>query len=145
MELLGIGLQELLFVALILLLVLGPADLVNLGRRTGGMIRRIRQSDTWKMVSNLAQALRNLPNALADEVQADEIFKDVVPREERRSIAPPGMERSGSNARPVKEGYSSWTTPPAAGAAPAEPPPDPIQTQPAERSKPDPDPTGTER
>jgi Sec-independent protein translocase protein TatA len=117
MEILGIGLQEILFIAVILLLILGPRELATLGRKTGELIRRIRSSDTWLMVSNLAQALRDLPNALADEARTDEIFGNVVPDRSRQTIAPPGQvqepgRRQSGGGRGKREGYSAWTTAP---------------------------------
>jgi len=125
MEILGIGLQELLFIGLILLLVLGPTELVSLGRKTGRFVRRVRESDTWIMIANLANALRNLPSALADEAGADEIFRDVVPNRDRRTIAPPGRARGAADARPAPEpvsesGYSAWITPTAQESDPPE-------------------------
>lgn len=124
MDFLGIGVPELLFITLILLLVLGPAELVSLGRKSGQVIRRIRNSDTWRMVSNLAQALRNLPGALADETRAEEIFGSVVPNKDRRTIAPPqdgeGNPRKPVEPRPRQEGYSAWVTPPTPGQSPAD-------------------------
>jgi Sec-independent protein translocase protein TatA len=124
MDFLGIGVPELLVITLILLLILGPTELVTLGRKSGQLIRRIRQSDTWRMVSNLAQALRNLPTALADETRAEEIFANVVPKTDRRTTTP--TEAEGENTiggpelkrREERDGYSTWVTPPA-----PEPPP----------------------
>lgn len=117
MEVLGIGLPEILFIAVILLLVLGPTELVTLGRKAGQMIRRIRSSDTWMMVSNLAQALRDLPNALADEARTDQIFGNVVPDRNRRTIAPPEQGPASDRAEPdpaqgKRAGYAAWTTAP---------------------------------
>lgn len=163
MELLGVGLSELLFIALILLLVLGPTELISLGRKSGRLIRRIRQSDTWLMVANLAQALRNLPNALADEAGTEEIFGNVVPKKDRRTIAPPETDPNKPRPRPDSSGrgygsgfesgfesgsrsgsgsgFSAWTTTPSterphSGGSEAEP-----ETE----ESPDPDPTGTGR
>jgi hypothetical protein len=124
MEILGIGLQELIFIGLILLLILGPTELVSLGRKTGRFVRRVRESDTWIMIANLANALRNLPSALADEAGAEEIFRNVVPNRDHRTIAPPGRAGSAADARtgpePVSEsGYSAWTTPPAQESDPS--------------------------
>jgi hypothetical protein len=130
MEFLGIGLQELFFIGLILILVLGPTELVTLGRRAGQTVRKIRNSETWVMIANLASALRNLPNALADEARAEEIFRDVVPNRDRRTIAPPDRDRPASRPHPAgsgnaaSSGYSAWTTPPADEPGPGEPMPE---------------------
>ncbi len=147
MDLLGVGLPELLFIALILLLVLGPTELISLGRKSGRLIRRIRQSDTWLMVANLAQALRNLPNALADETRAEEIFGNVVPNKDRRTIAPPETDRNYPRPRPDSlgqesgSGFSAWTTTPST----ERPQSGRSETEPETEESLDPESTGTGR
>lgn len=122
MDIFGIGPTEFLFVIIILLLVFGPKDLVQLGRRSGQFIRKLRESETWTLLAGLARALRKLPNTLAEEAGTEEILREVVAPVERvrdakrisqgdageppeeRAILPPGADR-----------YAAWTTP----AAPA--------------------------
>jgi Sec-independent protein translocase protein TatA len=148
MEILGIGLQELFFIGLILLLVLGPTELITLGRKSGRLLRRARQSDTWIMIANLAQALRNLPNALADETRADEIFRDVVPTRDRRTIAPPDPDRTGSHPRrensgqETGDGFTAWTTRPTQKTEPAGTRAE--ETPGGEQGEPDTDPSGSQ-
>jgi Sec-independent protein translocase protein TatA len=147
MDLLGVGISELFFIALILLLVLGPTELISLGRKSGRLIRRIRQSETWIMIANLAQALRNLPNALADETRAEEIFGNVVPKKDRRTIAPPETDPNNPRPRPdssIREsgsGFSAWTTTPST----ERPQSGRSESEPELEERPDPDPTGTGR
>ena len=116
MEILGIGPTEFLFIIIILLLVLGPTDLVQLGRKIGGMIRKMRRSETWLMVSNLARALRELPNTLADEAGTDEIFREVMPDRYRKPTGSISMKNTRDvtpNANTVRppesDAYQAWT------------------------------------
>lgn len=121
MEILGIGPTEFLFIIVILLLVLGPADLAQLGLKTGRLIRKMRDSQTWMIITNLGQTLRNLPNALADEVGADEILREVNPtrlRQPTGSISPGGMKErlppdtASQRLRPEEaDAFQAWTTP----------------------------------
>jgi len=117
MEILGIGPTEFLFIIIILLLVLGPTDLVQLGQKTGRMIRKMRRSETWLMVSNLARALRNLPNTLADEAGADEILREVMPDRYRKPAGSISMKSardvtpdSRTVRPPEADAYQAWTT-----------------------------------
>ncbi len=122
MEILGIGPTEFLFIIIILLLVLGPADLVQLGQKIGRLVRKMRDSETWLIVSNLASTLRNLPNVLAEEAGTDEIFREVLPNRHRQSIGNLSMDQatvhqpapeSDHNLRPPEaDTFSAWTTPP---------------------------------
>ena len=115
MEILGIGPVEFIFFVIILLLVLGPAELGTLGRKIGEFIRKVRTSETWILLANLARTIRNLPTALADEVGVEDLFEDVVPGRSRRTIAPPRSGGAGpgrSSGPPVQaDAYSAWTTP----------------------------------
>lgn len=117
MDILGVGPTEFLFIIIILLLVLGPTDLVQLGQKAGRLIRKLRRSETWLMVSNLARALRNLPNTLADETGADEILREVMPDRYRKptgSISMKDKKDVSPDSRTVRppeaDTYSAWTT-----------------------------------
>ena len=131
MEILGIGPTEFLFIVIILLLVLGPSDLVELGQKTGRMIRKLRDSETWIIVSNLARTMRNLPTTLADETGSEEILREVLPDRYRKPIQNLSMEGAEEKAPPAPsdqkvnppeaEAYSSWTNP---APPPVQPEPD---------------------
>jgi Sec-independent protein translocase protein TatA len=73
MEFLGIGLPEVIAVALILFLVLGPQDLVKLGGTMGRTLRNIRQSGAWQSFQEARQQLRHLPDELARQAGMEEI------------------------------------------------------------------------
>ena len=131
MEILGIGPTEFLFIIVILLLVLGPSDLAQLGKKTGRMVRKLRSSETWIMISNLSRTLRNLPNALADEVESDEILREVMPERYRKpvgNLSAQGMKEreasfpAGQTVHPPEaEAFSAWTTPVAGEEIAADP------------------------
>ena len=121
MEILGIGPTEFLFIIIILLLVLGPSDLAQLGLKTGRLIRKLRASETWLIITNLGRTLRDLPNTLADEVGAEEILREVDParlRPPAGSISTSGMKErlppdaASQRVHPAEaDAFSSWTTP----------------------------------
>jgi Sec-independent protein translocase protein TatA len=73
MDFLGIGPLELVVILLILLIVMGPNDLVKMGRSFGRILRNLRQSDTWKAVQQATRELRSLPDNLARQANIDEL------------------------------------------------------------------------
>lgn len=64
MEILGIGLSELVFIVIIALIVLGPKDMQKAGRTIGTWLRGILMSDGWKVFQQTTRELRTLPNKL---------------------------------------------------------------------------------
>jgi Sec-independent protein translocase protein TatA len=114
MDFLGIGPAELVMIVILLLLFLGPRDVVELFRKFGRMVRRLRASPTWNVINTTAQTLRNLPNSLAEEAGMEEIRKDLLKTAETsRSIGQPKGEPPASSDRLEADGdISAWVTPP---------------------------------
>jgi sec-independent protein translocase protein TatB len=67
MEFLGIGINELVFIVIIALIVLGPKDMQKAGRTIGKWMRNIITSDGWKVFQQTSRELRTLPNRLMRE------------------------------------------------------------------------------
>lgn len=74
MEILGIGIPEIIFVVIIALIVLGPKDMQNAGKTIGKWLRSIITSDGWKFFQQTSREIRTLPNKLIREAN-DEINK----------------------------------------------------------------------
>lgn len=64
MEILGIGIPEIIFVVIIALLVLGPKDMQSAGKTIGKWLRSIVTSDGWKAFQQTSREIRNMPNKL---------------------------------------------------------------------------------
>lgn len=64
MEILGIGLPELVFIFIIALLILGPKDMQKAGKTLGRWLNQLINSDAWKVVRQSSMELRNLPTNL---------------------------------------------------------------------------------
>ena len=116
MEILGIGMSELIFVIIIALLVLGPKDMQKAGHTIGKWLRGIVTSDGWKIFQQTSRELRTLPNKLMREAneELNQIGKDV------------------NNATNLT---SNWNTPPQPAPRPKPVPANSAQNKPAE-SKP---------
>jgi Sec-independent protein translocase protein TatA len=115
MEILGIGMPELIFVIIIALLVLGPKDMQKAGKTIGKFLRTIIMSDGWKLFQQTSRDLRTLPNRLMREAN-DEL--DQVNREIRSAASIPDPMRSvPANSRPSSQPFSAT---PATKAAPGD-------------------------
>jgi Sec-independent protein translocase protein TatA len=97
MEILGIGMPELVFIVIIALLILGPKDMEKAGRTVGRFLRNIVTSDGWKIFLQTSRDLKNLPNRLIREAN-DEL--DKVGDEIKRAASPPDANRISPSKEP---------------------------------------------
>ncbi|MBL8051600.1 MAG: hypothetical protein JNM46_10295 [Anaerolineales bacterium] len=79
MEILGIGINELIFILIIVLLVLGPKDMQKTSKTIGRWLRDITRSDGWKMFQQTSQEIRSLPTKLIRDAnqELNEIGKEI--------------------------------------------------------------------
>jgi sec-independent protein translocase protein TatB len=75
MDILGIGIPELIFILVILLVVMGPDDMVKTGRVIGKFVRQIVRSDAWMAIRRTSKELREIPTRLVREAGLDELEK----------------------------------------------------------------------
>lgn len=103
MEILNIGIQEFFIILVIAIIILGPDRIVSTGRKLGELIRKTRTSETWKMLMNASQGLRNIPKMLADETgfEYEQFKKDVMGETE-------ALKKSLAEA---SDGFTSWRVP----------------------------------
>ena len=71
MEILGVGWQELIFIVIIALIVLGPRDMQKAGKTIGRWLNQLVNSDTWKIFQQTSGELRNLPRNLMKEANME--------------------------------------------------------------------------
>ena len=104
MNILGIGPLELLMIFVIILLVLGPKDMVKTGKSIGSFIRKVSTSDFWKVLTQARSELTTLPNKLAREAGIEEIGKEIKE-----------IQNFSDDLKINKIGnpLDSWTSPPA--------------------------------
>lgn len=77
MEVFGIGPLELLFILIIMLVVLGPKDMVKTGRRLGRMLRDLVRSPAWNAMMNTSREIRDLPTRLVRESGLEEEVSEI--------------------------------------------------------------------
>jgi sec-independent protein translocase protein TatB len=85
MEFLGVGWQELIFIVVIAIIVLGPKDMQKAGRTIGRWLNQLVQSDSWKVFQSTSSELRNLPRNLMREANME---MREAEKELRRSLDP---------------------------------------------------------
>ena len=121
MEIFGIGPLELLFIALLAIIIFGPKDLQKAGRTLGQWLRKLVQSDTWKTVTQASRKIKTLPNDLMREAGMEEVQQTIAPLQaELRKVRAAG--RKPADARLIESWIAEPEPPP---AAPADPPQEP--------------------
>jgi sec-independent protein translocase protein TatB len=77
MQILNIGPLELLLFIIIILVVLGPEDMVKTARSIGKFIYRITHSPIWKDIMETTQEIRDLPKKIVSDTGLEETFADI--------------------------------------------------------------------
>jgi sec-independent protein translocase protein TatB len=73
MDILGIGPMEILFIVIIALIILGPKEMIKMGKTIGRWLRTIVMSPTWRAVQQTSRDISNLPNKLMREAGVDDL------------------------------------------------------------------------
>ena len=134
MEIFGIGAQELFFIVLIAIIVLGPKDMQKAGKTVGRWLNRVMRSDGWRAFQRASKEIRSLPTNLMREANMEELQE--MGQEIRNSIdprppvsRPPRQQSPSTQAASPPEPLPSNPEPPA--VAPDE------TTQPADNTGPE--------
>ena len=105
MEILGIGPLELLAIFIIILLVLGPKDMIKTGNSIGEFIRKLVSSDSWRALRMAQKEMRTLPNKLAREAGLNDLEQDLRPPPKKKTE---DMDDIGS----IMPELNAWIKPP---------------------------------
>lgn len=118
MEILGIGPLELAFIVIIILLVLGPKEMVSAMRTIGRVLRSVVTSDWWQTTRQAIQDVRKLPYDLMRDAGMEEDFQALDEIRRTASGSPP--QKSKTRKSTSDEGLAAWTNPDPDSTAPAE-------------------------
>lgn len=77
MEILGVGIPELLFIVLLILVLFGPKDMITTGKTLGRWLNQLVRSPTYKLLTKTGDELRNLPRNLMRESNLEEYTKEM--------------------------------------------------------------------
>lgn len=73
----GIGLPEIIILALISFVVIGPERSRELALTSGRWLKRIMTSSWWREFSNVTNALRDLPNTLVRMSELEDSLRQI--------------------------------------------------------------------
>ncbi len=88
MNILGIGPFELLIIAIIALVVLGPKGLSDLGHKTGRLVRKVTRSPWWQDVVSTTRDINELPGRIMRDIDLDDRSKENLPTAPPEEIPP---------------------------------------------------------
>lgn len=77
MEIFGIGLTELLFIAIIILIIFGPNDLVKNSKAIGKFLNNVLTSDAWRAMRQTTNEIRRIPTQLMREANLEALENEL--------------------------------------------------------------------
>lgn len=77
MNVFGIGPMELIFILIIMILVLGPKNMVESAKKFGVTLRKIVKSPLWATVMDTSREIREIPTRLIREAGIEEDLKNI--------------------------------------------------------------------
>lgn len=80
MEIFGIGLTEILFIIVLILIIFGPNDLVKNSGEIGKFLNKIVTSDAWRAMQKTTTEVKKIPTSLMREANLQAF------EEERRKL-----------------------------------------------------------
>ena len=117
-EIFGIGIEELIFVGILIALLFGPESIPKMARTAGRALNRLFRSPLYRESQNIRKQIQDLPAALARLAELEEMQKNLNNEisDLRRSIDPSASLRAGPG---LGEAAPSSTQPPTRPAAAA--------------------------
>jgi sec-independent protein translocase protein TatB len=76
-EIFGVGIEELLFIGILIALLFGPENIPRIARSAGRLINRLVRSPYYREGQQIRQQIRDLPAALARLAELEEIQKNI--------------------------------------------------------------------
>jgi Sec-independent protein translocase protein TatA len=73
MEFLGVGPLELFLILLLVVLLFNPKDIIGGARMVGKNLQKIYRSDTYRVVKQASDEIRELPSRLAKESELEDL------------------------------------------------------------------------
>ena len=77
MSLFGIGPLELIFILIIMILVLGPKNMVTAAKSFGVTLRKIVKSPMWTSIMDTSREIREIPTKLIRDAGIEEDLKSI--------------------------------------------------------------------
>ncbi|HKZ82837.1 MAG TPA: twin-arginine translocase TatA/TatE family subunit [Anaerolineae bacterium] len=125
-EILGIGIEELIFVGILIALLFGPESIPKMARTAGRALNRLFRSPLYRESQQIRKQIQDLPAALARLAELEEMQKNLNNEisDLRRSIDP-GLSQvaPSTTLSPTQPAASpgAQVEPPTSDASPREP------------------------
>ncbi len=121
MDIFGIGPLEVLFILILVLIIFGPKDIAKTGKTIGKNLNKLVHSDTWKVINQTSQEIKNLPNRLMQESGLKDLEKTTRNgiAQAENMIRPP-LE-AGESKQPAESAAEASSHPADAKTKPDEP------------------------
>ena len=104
MEILGVGVPEMMFIVLIALILLGPKDMISAGKTIGKVLRQFLTSPTWLAMRRTGEELQQLPTKLVREAGLEDLQKEV--QSVTNSIKPLDLKKTFEEVQVFEENKS---------------------------------------
>ena len=126
-EIFGIGIEELIFVGILIALLFGPESVPKMARTAGRALNRLFRSPLYKEGQQIRKQIQDLPAALARLAELEEMQKSLNSEisDLRKSIDPSTSLRAGPSTSLREDPGLSQAAP-----AMAQPPPQPAAATP---------------
>jgi Sec-independent protein translocase protein TatA len=85
MKVFNLGIGEILFILLLVVIIFGPKSLVKTAREAGAFLRKVTKSPYWQEVWATRRELEEIPKMIAKEAQLNETLRDL--NRDTRSIS----------------------------------------------------------
>ena len=76
-EIFGIGIEELLFIGILIALLFGPESIPKIARGAGKLLNRLFRSPLYKEGQQLRKQIRDIPTALARLAELEDLQKNL--------------------------------------------------------------------
>lgn len=76
-EIFGIGIEELIFIGILLALLFGPESIPKIARQAGVLLNRLFRSPFYRETQQLRKQIQDIPGALARLAELEEMQKSI--------------------------------------------------------------------
>jgi Sec-independent protein translocase protein TatA len=77
MTFLNFGILEIILILVVMIIFLGPEQVVDMAGKFGRFIRKITRSEFWTTVRDTSREIRNIPKTLIEETGLEESIQDI--------------------------------------------------------------------
>ncbi len=123
-EIFGIGIEELVFIGILLALLFGPDSIPRLARSAGRLLNRLFRSPLYRESLQIRKQIRDMPSTLARLAQLEEMqhslndeIRDLKAAIEVDPNLTPGAPTAAQTIQPAPDAASTPPPPPPSEAA----------------------------